>query len=109
MAPPSWDEHILFLFGASLGGSPRGRLSLLADDLFRLLVSSQSLKRRMADLSVARPLGEDDFADQIRPDPVRVAPQRSCRRRRERGRLDLDAIELRAQVERHLVREAGAD
>ena len=62
----------------------------------------------MPDLAVARPLRKDDFADEIGLHPMRVAPQPSGRRRRERRRLDLDAIEPGAQVERHLVREAGA-
>ena len=45
-------------------------LHLLAHDLFRFLVAAEPLERRMADFSVARPLGEDHLAYQVRLDPV---------------------------------------
>src|SRR5215510_8673540 len=79
-----------------------------AANLFGVFVSPQSLKRRMANLAVARPLRELDFADQVRFHPMRVAPQRSRGRRRKRRGLLLDALEARAQLEREFVRESGS-
>src|SRR5258705_9551765 len=63
----------------------------------------------MPDLSVGRPLGEHYFADQVRLYPVRIPAQHSWRRRHERGGFPLDPIQLRTQLLRKLVGEAGAD
>src|SRR5438034_10843515 len=63
----------------------------------------------MANLAVGRPLGEDHLAHERWFHPVRVAAQRAWRRRRKRTRCLLEAIQTRAQVERRLLREAGAD
>src|SRR5262245_9896525 len=63
----------------------------------------------MANLAVARPLGKDHFADQLRFHPMRVAAQRSGGRRGERTCLLLDPVEPRAQIDGEFVRESGAD
>src|SRR5688572_10853262 len=63
----------------------------------------------MADLAVACPLGEHDFADEFRFDPMRSLCDRSFRRRIERAAGLLDRLELPTEIERDLVREAGAD
>src|SRR4030095_5863462 len=62
----------------------------------------------MTNLAVGRPLRENDFAHQRWFHPMGIAPQPSCWRRDERTRLLLDALELRTQFERELVRASGS-
>ena len=62
----------------------------------------------MADLAVRRPFREGDLGDQLRSHPMHVAADALWWRRERWGRL-LEAFELLAELERELVREAGAD
>src|ERR1041384_4951052 len=61
----------------------------------------------MANLAIARPLGELHFTHQFRLYPVGVATERSWRRRHERGARGFDAAQRGANVECRLVREPG--
>src|SRR5579872_4851960 len=83
--------------------------ALLPTNLTRLLVRAQTLKRRMADLALVRPLSELDLGHEPRRGPVRMPAKPAGRRRRERTGLYLDALECGAQLARALRRESRAD
>src|SRR5207244_3142071 len=59
--------------GIAVGAGRRdfcSRRSLLPANLMRRFVFTQTFERRVAENAIARPAGEDDFADQLRLDPV---------------------------------------
>src|ERR1051325_1498411 len=80
---------------------------VFAADLLRFFIGAEPLKGWMTDLAVARPLGEDDLADQPRLHPVRMATEPSRRRRIERRRILFDCFEPPFQVECDRMRESG--
>lgn len=83
--------------------------SLLADHVRRRLVGAQPAPRRVTQSALARPLGEDDLADELRSHPVRVACVRPWHLVRERRRSPLERLEPRGELVEQPLREAGAD
>ena|ERR1043165_6240306 len=77
-------------------------------DVARIFIVTDAQQSRVTKLVVFRPLNEADLHDDLRAHPVR-AQAREADGFGEWRLLDLQCVELAAQVEEQFVVEAGAD